>query len=462
VRPAALLGLLLAALAPAAAAAPSDADVAALSAALARHPDDPALVRALARARLERGEVGPAIVLLEDFGARLPAQRPAVAQLLGRALYTRGDLAAARAQLELAVGHRPSDALAHFYLGLVLLKSGETELAAHELRTARQQDPSLFRDERPREPMPWLGGHFSFMGGSGIEFDTNPTIEGEEGTTPSQGDDFRLAYQAALATQLLRSESSALSASYRFDGNAHNELEELDLMAHGFGLGGVHVFGNGAFLRLDGGAGLQRLDGDAYLDTLGVGPTLGWALGEHGVVQVRAHAERRDFADTPAEASLERDGWRYGAALSHTLPLSRWPGARLTTQLHYARTLTHGHADANGFGAAFDSNWVAADAALSVPIAFGIRMETRLLVGYERFDEDNAVQYAADLAKDPDPRRVRRRDTVIDTSVSFVRPLTSRIDFELRVRDTRHDSTTGVYDWDRQIVGTYLRLHYDR
>jgi hypothetical protein len=82
-------------------------------------------------------------------------------------------------------------------------------------------------------------------------------------------------------------------------------------------------------------------------------------------------------------------------------------------------------------------------------------METRLLVGYERFDEENRVQFDADGSS------VRRRDTLIDTSVSLLRPLTKWLDFELRLRDSRHASTAGVYDYDRQIVGTYLRIHVD-
>jgi len=453
----ALLGLLLGAVAAAAEGMPSDADVAELSAELAQHPDDPAVARALAR-----GEVEPAIALLEDFSSRLPQHRPALAQLLGRARYTNGELEAARAALELALAHRADDALAHFYLGLVLHRSGDADGAARELRIAEELDPSLFQSARPRETTAWLDGHFSFMGGSGVEFDTNPTIEGEEGSTPSEGDDFRLVYNAAIATQLVRTEASALSASYRFDGSRHDELGELDLMAHGLGLGGVHAFENGAFVRLDGGAGFQRLEHDGYLDTLSLAPTLGLSLGERGVLQLRAVAEQRDFAADPAaaDASLDRDGWRYAAALSHTLPLERWPGARLVTQLQYARSLTHGGTDANGFGSAFDSNWISADAAFSVPMGLGIRMESRLLVGYERFDEENAVQYDADGGGAA--RGVRRRDTVVDTSLSLLRPLTKSLDVELRLRDTRHASSAGVYDWDRQIVGTYLRLHFDR
>ena len=138
--------------------------------------------------------------------------------------------------------------------------------------------------------------------------------------------------------------------------------------------------------------------------------------------------------------------------------------ATFTTQLSYARTLTEGGTDARGFGSAFDSNLVAADAALALPVWLGFRAEARLLVGYESFDEENAVQYAADQdpLTNPDPRRVRRRDTIVDTSVSLRRPLTDWLDLELRVRDTRHGSSAGVYDYDRQIAGTYLRFRFDR
>jgi tetratricopeptide (TPR) repeat protein len=453
-----VLGLLLGAAAAAAGAERPAGDVAVLSAELEKHPHDPALVRALARAHLERGDAGAAAGLLRAFGERHPEQRPALAQLLGRALYLTGELDEARRELEIALAHRPDDALAHLYLGLVLWRSGDPDGAARELRTAGEQDPSLLLGERPREPATLAGGHFTVMGGSGVEFDTNPLVEGEEGSTPSQGDDFRLVYHAGLGTQLVRTESSVVSASYRYDGSKHDELGELDMGAHGVGLTGAHSFGGGVFARLDGAAGFQRLDHDDYVDTQSLAPVLGFQLGERGIVQLRASAERRDFADDPddANASLDRDGWRYGAALSHTLPLERWPGARLSTQLSYARTLTHGSNDADGFGSAFDSNWYAADAAFLLPVGLGIRMETRLLVGYERFDEENAIQFAAD------GERVRRRDTVVDTSVSLRRPLSKHVDVELRVRDSRHFSTAGVFDYDRQIVGTYLRFQFDR
>jgi tetratricopeptide (TPR) repeat protein len=465
VRPGIVLALLLGAAAASAAAPPSDAELAQLASAAEAHPDDPALARALARARLERGDVEPAIAGLREFGARLPQHRASLSLLLGRALYTRGELAEARAELEQAIAHRPDDALAHFYLGLVLLKSGDADGAARELRSAEQRQPGLLPSHRPREATPRPRGRLSFTGGTGVELDTNPTIEGEESPSATEGgDDFRLVYHAALSTQLLRTERSALSASYRFDESRHDDHDELDLQSHALGLGAVHAFPEGLFVRLDGGAGMSRLDHAGYLDTLSLAPTLGRQLGSRGVLRLRGVAERREFADEPSQPSLERDGWRYAAALQHTLPLPAWSDARLTTQLQYARTLTGARTDADGFGPAFDSHWFSADAALSVALGLGIRMETRLLVAYERFDEENAVQYAADYhpTANPDPRRVRRRDTVIDTSLSFVRPLTRLVDLELRLRDTQHGSSAEVYDWDRQIVGTYLRVRFDR
>jgi tetratricopeptide (TPR) repeat protein len=446
-----------------AAAVPSDADVAVLSADFERHPDDPAVARALARAQLERGEVDAAIGELRDLGARLPQHRAALAQLLGRALYLKGDWVEARAELEQAIAYRPQDALAHFYLGLVLIQSGDADGAARELRVAEEIEPGLLPGARPRELAPFLHGHYTFMGGAGLEYDTNPTIEGEESLSGSKtGNDVRLVYNAAIATQLLRTERSALWASYRFDDSRHDHFDQLDLQSHGFALGGVHAFDDRVFARLDGSAGLFRLDNADYLDTWTLLPALGVGLGRFGVLQLRGGAERRDFADEPTAPSLERDGWRYSTGLSHTLPIECW-GARLTTELEYARTLTNASTDANGFGSAFDSNWISADAAFAVPIVFGILLETNLLVGYERFDNENAVQFSADYnaTTNPNPRRIRRDDIVVDTSLSLVLPVTRLLDLELRVRETRHASNAAVYDWDRQIVGTYLRFHFD-
>jgi hypothetical protein len=463
---AAMLSLILGIFAPAAHATPTDGDVARLSAALAEHPDDPALARALARAQLDRGETDAAIATLRGFGMTHPEARPQLAQMLGRALYEKGELSTARAALEEAIAHRETDALAHFYLGLVLTKSRETEAAAAELSRAVELDASLAKSLREAAAPPSAQAtsflsRFAFAGGSGGEYDTNPRLASDEelATLPDGDTDFRWVYDAGVAVNLLRTENSAVNASYRFEESRHDDLEELDVQAHGFGLGGVLALGPRAFARLDGSATLQRLDHQKYLDAWSVGPALGYAFDGKGLLQLRGFAEQRDFADAPLLPALERDGWRYGVALQHSLPVELWAAGQLTSQLQYARTRTD--ADTVGFDSAFDSTFLGADLGLGIPLGLGFRMQSRLLFGYESFDEESVIAFLEDENDPPDPHPDRRRDRLLDVSLSLVRPITELIDLEVRLRETRRWSNVEVYDTDRQLIGTYLRFHFD-
>ncbi|HEU4431085.1 MAG TPA: tetratricopeptide repeat protein, partial [Myxococcota bacterium] len=79
--------------------------IAQLEAALRARPNDAALARALARAQLEAGLTDAALATLDAQSARAPQQRAALAQLRGRALYARGDLALARSALQDAIAY---------------------------------------------------------------------------------------------------------------------------------------------------------------------------------------------------------------------------------------------------------------------------------------------------------------------------------------------------------------------
>ena len=463
----ALLCLLLVGLsAPAARALPSEDDLARLSAELALHPDDPALARALARAQLERGDADAAIATLRAFANGHPQDRPELAQLLGRALYEKGALTDARTALEEAIAHRDDSALGHFYLGLVLLRSGEREAASRELSRAVQLDPSLADSLRAasgeapeRKTSSWLS-HLAFAAGTGAEYDTNPRLAGDDelASLPDTTSDFDFVYDATLALQVLRTERSAVTASYRFDQTQHVQLDELDMQSHGLGLGGILALGRRGFVRLDGGGVFQQLDHEDYLRGWNVGPSLGYAFERLGLLQLHGFAEHRDFAEEPPPLipALERDGWRFGASLQHRVPVQLWAEGQLTTELQYARTQTNVDAD-SGIGAAFDSHFGGGNLGLTIPLGLGFRLDSSLLAGYERFDHENVVELIT--AEDPSPPR--RRDTLVDFAIGVSHPLTSLIDFELRFRETRRFSNVGAYDSDRQLIGTYLHFRFD-
>jgi tetratricopeptide (TPR) repeat protein len=456
------LALLLASLAPAAAAPPADGEVARLAAALAEHPDDAALARALARAQLERGDVDAALATLRGFAARHPEQQPQLAQMLGRALYEKGELAPARAALEQALVHREDAALSHFYLGLVLLKSGDAAGAARALSRAAQLDPTLAGGIRRAggagAPAP-AAGRFAVRLGSGFEYDSNPSLAGDESLSSllDEGSDVRWVYDAALGARLLRTENGLVTASYRFEESRHDEQDALDLQTHSVGLAGLLALGSRAFARFDAGAALQRLDHEGYVDAWSAGPALGFSFERLGLVQLRAFGGERAFDDAAPLPSLERDGWHWGAALEHRLPVTLWAPGLLTSSVQYARTRTDGDTDLFGFGPAFDSRFIGAETGLAIPLAFGVRLESRLLAGYERFDEDNVIEFL-----DSGASGERRRDTVLDATLSLVRPLGDWLELELRLRESLRLSNVGAYDSDRFLVGTYLRFQIAR
>lgn len=458
-----VFALSLALLAASAAAATSDDALARLASAVAERPSDAALARALARAQLERGDAEAALATLRAHVARNPGDRAKLAQLLGRALYAQGELDEARAAFAQAIARRETDALAHFYQGLVLLRLGEREAGARELERAEQLDPDL--SERVRSPLPparsaWrkVLERAAFAGGVGLEYDTNSSLESDEGiATPGDREDERLSYTGAFSARLLRRDSGDLSLGYRFGESRHEDSDDLDVQSHAAWLGGALAFSGNWFGRLDGGAALHRRDHTTYLRTASLASGVGIRSERFGLFELRVQTELREYEDLPSLPSLERDGWRFGGALRSSLPVTLGAPALITTQLSYARMLTDGERDLLGFGPAFDSHFGGLDWALRAPLPLGFRVEARLALGLESFDARNVTDYLSDDGVG-DLQPERRLDHVIDASLSLSRSISRWLEFELRARETRHFSNVDLYDWDRQIFGTYLRL----
>jgi len=444
---------------------PSDA-IATLEAALRAHPSDAALARALAKAQLAAGRTDEALATLDAQTMRAPEQRGALAQLRGRVLYARGDLALARSALQDAIAHRNNDALAYFYLGLTEHRLGNRAAAQQALARAQELDPSLAERVRSAARAPasgWQGlvERFALFGQSSLEYDTNSTLEGDESASAIAGapSDGRLAYQAGISARALARDDAAVSLAYRFDQNRHLEHDELDVQSHAASLTGALALGPRWLLRLDGGAARLRLDGEPYLQSASLMPAIAWRSESHGMLELRALAERRGYEDEAALPSLERDGWRTGTSLRHSLAFRAGAPAALTTQLSYARNLTEGSRDLFGFGPAFDSHFGSVDAALRIALPYELRADARLAFALERFDSRSVIDYLSDPSQAA-AQIDRRSDEVVDFSLGLARSLRPWLELEVRVRETRHFSNIELYDWDRQIVGTTLRFYW--
>jgi tetratricopeptide (TPR) repeat protein len=93
------------------------------------------------RNALQIGQPETAVAYLAQAAAQDPAYKTpyrlsqSVLTFLGRAYYETGKDKEARAALEQALTRDSSDSLAHVYLGLVLLRSGERERGGREIQT---------------------------------------------------------------------------------------------------------------------------------------------------------------------------------------------------------------------------------------------------------------------------------------------------------------------------------------
>jgi tetratricopeptide (TPR) repeat protein len=93
------------------------------------------------RNALQTGQPETAIAYLAQAAALDPAYKTpyrlgqSVLTFLGRAYYETGKDKEARDALEQALTRDSSDSLAHLYLGLALLRSGERERGGHEIQT---------------------------------------------------------------------------------------------------------------------------------------------------------------------------------------------------------------------------------------------------------------------------------------------------------------------------------------
>lgn len=442
----------------------SPESLARLEAAHRAHPLDPALARALAKAQLATGLPDAALATIDRQIARAPAQSASLAQLRGRALYEIGELEAARAALREAIAHRGDDALAHFYLGLTESRLGNRAEAEQELARARELDPRL----ASRTPGRSRGGaaleraasRIAVFGATAFDYDTNVTLESQEGTTGLvDASSVRLGYQAGIAAQLVAREDAGVALSYRYDGTSPRDFPGFDQAAHAVALAAAYAPRPRWVVRIDGGASFERLGGDGYLDEENVALSVGRRDDSGGLWELVALSQRRDFADPPPLPSLERDGWRVGTGLRRARTFQLGAPARLTARLGYVRTLTEGSRDSFGFEPAYDSHAGTASVALRLALPFALRLDAQLGFTLEQFDAANVIDFLSDPSATVGDAE-RRRDRVVGARLALARPIGRWLELELYARETRHFSNVEYYDWERQIVGTTLRVFW--
>ena len=481
-------------------AAPSAADLAHFDQAAADHADDPDLAWAAAMAHLRAGDPSAAD-RLAAFQARWPGVRPDGDFELGMALAAAGRDAEALAAFDRALALDPGSAPAQLHRALVLrrlgrsdeadaalqsaaalapeltpetlllrgisrLQSGDKEGATKLLHTAIEMEPTGEAASRARallpEPLVPAGRWFSLMARSGIEYDSNVTLDSGlpivgQGQDRADGSS---VFGAGVVLRPLRSERFDLSFGYRFDGSLHLNLTDYDLLNHLAYTSMLWRATNRLALRFDGVYDRSVLGGSNYGESYLARQNFFYSFGERGVTRVYTDVAHQSYFKPPALDSLDRDGNEYGLGVEHSIVIPRWRSALLTIGTRTSRFDSEAKRDPLGFDGAYDYMRYEGNVALRAPLYWNVLATAGLSLAREHYDNRNVIDFLTDNGHG-DPSPAPRRDWIAEAAFSLIRPITRHIDAELAYHYTHRNSNVDAYAYDRNVVGLYFTAHSD-
>ncbi len=463
------------------------------------HPEDLDLRVALARALEREG----ALELAErELTALCNHRMPAPWADLGRVRFRLGRSQAAVEALERALADRPGDGRSRLYYGLALRALGRLEESDRALeeagrlssglapestlvralnqysRGARGEGDALLRhviEHAPaspsaREASALLGGapqgvidppRLELSGWTGLEHDSNVTLEGQGLASNSDRSDSRLVFGAAVAARVLERERTSLSLGYRYGESAHKRLQEFDLRSHVFFATGRWDAGARTRLRLDALGTDAHLDNQRYLRGWTLRPNLLREIGPRaGISRLFGEMERGHFHDEPLLSPLEQSGVRYAAGLEQYVPVPRIDSGVLAIGARVEKVdtaasrlgLSQMGAPSRTFAGDFDRRGAEASARLRFPVPFRLEAELSGSFGYGRYLHRNLVDFSF-----PDGSVDRRRDREIGLGAALERRLTRHVSVELRWTYLDQRSNVDPYTYDRHIVGLMVK-----
>jgi hypothetical protein len=120
---------------------------------------------------------------------------------------------------------------------------------------------------------------------------------------------------------------------------------------------------------------------------------------------------------------------------------------------------TSAERDLLGFEGDYDNVRYEGSALIHLPLARGFALSAQLLLGRERYLNRNLVDALTDGGvgtTDPE----RRRDTLFESRLAIERPLGRLVTVEVAWRYAQAISNVDLYDYDRHVLGTYLRTEF--
>ena len=432
----------------------------------------------------------------------LPGATPEIDLQLGIAEYHLGELETAKASLDRSREAGQEGALLELYTGLLQLQAQDTRNAALSLERARREDRRVVEpvasyysfiawrqledEERAQAALdrlreedpdgPWIAEAERILEGerpaeaplvwwanaeAGLEFDSNVTIRGQNvaqvfinGDTVSDRQDGRGIWSFDGGAELWREGDWSAGLLGSYTGTAHFQINEFDAHYPAFATWLDHRLTERTTLRARYDFGYLWINYESYsLSNLLSGALFHdwerWGFTEI-TVQGGWYDFRYDrippFTDGSGTSRINQDGWLVSVEGYHYYEpgfrdMELRAGYRYT---HYVANGTEFDYDAHRFLVGFD-----------ITLPFAVIWDNYFAFTYQPYER-------ASVYADPTPGHVpKHRDQIYEFGTELEKIVWRNVSVLARYRYTDVDSNVDVYDYERHVVGGYVRIRFN-
>jgi tetratricopeptide (TPR) repeat protein len=451
-------------------------------------PDDAAALQYLNLIALAQGRDQDAV----DFASRAHAADPESRDIrldLGIALLNTGQLDEAATHFDFLLAADSRDAEAHLYRGIIDYRQGDFQNAVGHFDAAEANDPALklqtryyvalseasvgnnsasagafsdvieqspqhplgrsarsLRDRIPEEERIW-----SVYATAGVEVDTNPTVLGDDTfANVDKNEDVAGIFRAGGQVQAFEHESTRLNVGYDGYLSVYSDETDVSQQTHVGWTSASYDMNPVRFgVRYDFAYTALDLD-DSFRLLHRLTPSISLRSEKWGITRFAYEFQYfdfdDDFSDNISGDAFDRSGPQHSIGLDQFFVLPEpfsfgQLGARATTF--------------NSDGEEFDHQGFEIVAGGGVDLIWDTELRLQYRFQYRDYDGETPVSPG-----DPTSREKAREDEVHRLTVDLIIPILAYLDLSIAGSFTFNDSTVNFYEYDRQIVGTYLTARF--